>query len=140
MLAVATVQKLGAAAQPAWRDSLGRPELRPYAKIALTEIAGSEPEATVATGLEPEAADIAWVLIDMLAAMSDSPNQLPQMGDAIPAGQEQQVFDAMSLSPHPDAAAVLSLVGKHHPDKRIAKAARRSAYRAGSRPKPPADA
>ncbi len=43
-------------------------------------------------------------------------------------------------SPHPDAAAVLSLSGKHHPDKRIATAARRSAYRTGTRPKPPADA
>ena len=35
-------------------------------------------------------------------------------------------FDAISLSPHPDAADVLSLIGKHHPDKQIAKAARRS--------------
>ncbi|HEV2244386.1 MAG TPA: hypothetical protein VGR98_25335, partial [Streptosporangiaceae bacterium] len=36
LLAVGAAQKLGAAAAPAWRDSLGRPELRPYAKIALT--------------------------------------------------------------------------------------------------------
>jgi hypothetical protein len=141
MLAVATVQKLGAAAEPAWRDSLGRTELRPYAKIALTEIAGGEARVTAPAGLEPEAADIAWVLIDMLAAMSDSPDELPQqIRDSIPAGQEQQVFDAMSLSPHPDAASVLSLIGRHHPDNRIAKAARRSAFRAGTRPKPPADA
>jgi hypothetical protein len=46
------------------------------------------------------------------------------------------VFDAMSYSPHPDAAITLALIGQHHPDKRIAKAARRSAYRAASRPKP----
>jgi hypothetical protein len=67
--------------------------------------------------------------------MSDDPDELPQqIRDAIPPGQEQQAFDAISLSPHPDAASVLSLIGKHHPDKRIAKAARRSAYRAASRP------
>jgi hypothetical protein len=42
------------------------------------------------------------------------------------------VFDAMSSSPHPDAATVRSLIGRRHPDKRIAKAARRSAFRAGS--------
>lgn len=42
----------------------------------------------------------------------------------------------MSRSPHPDAASALSLAGQHHPDKRIAKAARRSAFRASSQPKP----
>ena len=137
LLAVGSVQKLGATAEPAWRDALGRPELRPYAKIALTEIAGGEPGVTVLPGLEPEAADIAWMLTDTLAAMSGDTDDLPrQIRDAIPAGQEQQAFDAISLSPHPDAASVLTLIGKHHPDKRIAKAARRSAYHAASRPKP----
>jgi len=67
--------------------------------------------------------------------MSDDPDELPQqIRDAIPPGQEQQAFDAISLSPHPDAASVLSLIGRNHPDKRIAKAARKSAYRAASRP------
>ena len=46
LLAVATVNGLGTAAEPAWRDALGRPELRAYAKIALTEIAGGEPGVT----------------------------------------------------------------------------------------------
>jgi hypothetical protein len=136
LLAVAAVQKLSATAEPAWRDALARPELRPYAKIALTELAGGEPGITVLPGLEPEAADIAWVLIDTLAVTSDDPDELQQqMRDAIPAGQEQQAFDDISLSPHPDAAAVLTLIGRHHADKQIAKAARRSAYRAASRPK-----
>ena len=136
LLAVAAVQKLGAAAEPAWRDALARPELRPYAKFALTEIAGGEPGVTVLPGLAPEAADIAWMLIDTLAATFGDPDELQQqMRDAVPAGQEQQAFDAISVSPHPDAAAVLTLIGKHHPDKQIAKAARRSAHRASSRPK-----
>lgn len=136
MLAVAAVNRLGAAAEPAWRDSLSRPELRPYAKIALTEIAGGSPGFTMQAGLEPEVGDIAWVLTDMLAALSDSPAELPQMlRESVPVGQEQQVFDAMSQLAHPDVAGVLSLIGKHHPDRRIAKAARRSAYRAGRRPK-----
>jgi hypothetical protein len=69
--------------------------------------------------------------------VSDSPDELPQqLREAVPAGQEQQVFDAISVSAHPDAAGVLSLIGQHHPDKRIAKTARRSAYRAASRPPP----
>ncbi len=137
LLAVGAAQKLGAAAEPAWRDSLGRPELRPYAKIALTQIAGGDPGVTMLPGLEPEVADIAWMLTDTLAATSDDPDELPQqIRDSIPPGQEQQAFDAISLSPHPDAASVLSLIGKHHPDKQIAKAARKSAYKIASRPRP----
>ena len=63
-------------------------------------------------------------------------DELPeQIRDAVPPGQEQQIFDAMSRSPHPDAASVLSLIGRRHPDKPIAKAARTSAHRAASRPK-----
>jgi hypothetical protein len=135
ILAIGTVTRLGTAAEPAWRDALGRQELRPYAKVALTEMAG-EPGVTVLAGLEPEFADLAWLLTDVLAAMSDGPGELPQqIRDSVPPGQEQQMFDAMSRSPHPDAASVLSLIGQHHPDKRIAKAARRSAYHAASRPK-----
>ena len=137
LLAIATLNRLGTAAEPAWRDALGRPELRAYAKIALTEIAGGEPGVTVLPGLEPELDDLAWLLTDVLAALSDDPDELEQqIRDAVPPGQEQQMFDAMSRSSHPDAARALSLIGQHHPDKRIAKAARRSAHRAASRPKP----
>jgi hypothetical protein len=32
-----------------------------------------------------------------------------------------------------DAATVLTAIGRHHPDKRIAKIARKSAYKAASR-------
>jgi len=39
----------------------------------------------------------------------------------------------MARLPHPDVADVLTLIGQHHPDKKVAKAARRSAYRASSR-------
>jgi hypothetical protein len=136
LTAIGAVNRLGTAAESAWRDALGQPELRPYAKIALTGIAGGEPGVTVLAGLEPELADLAWLLTDVLASLSDDPDELPQqIRDSVPPGQEQQVFDAMSRSPHPDAASALSLIGQHHPDKRIAKAARKSAYLAASRPK-----
>jgi hypothetical protein len=140
LLAIETVNRLGAAAEPAWRDALGRPELRAYAKIALTEIAGGEPGVNPVAGLEPELDDLAWLLVDLVAALSEDPDDLPQqISDAIPAGQEQEMFDAMSQSTHPDAADTLSLIGEHHPDKQIAKAARRSAHRAANRPKPTID-
>jgi hypothetical protein len=52
---------------------------------------------------------------------------------AIPAGQEPAVFEMMARVPHPDAASVLTVIGRHHPDKKIAKAARKSGYKAASR-------
>ncbi len=39
----------------------------------------------------------------------------------------------MARVPHPDAADVLTVIGKHHPDKKIAKLARKSAYKAATR-------
>jgi hypothetical protein len=135
MVAVSVVKELGTAAEPAWRDSLGRPELRPYAKIALTEIAGNSLEVAVLPGLEPEADDVAWLLTDVLAAASVAlePEELTrQLGASAPGGQEEMMFGVMARLPHPDAADVLTLIGKHHPDKKVAKAARKSAYRASS--------
>jgi hypothetical protein len=138
LFAISITNRLGAAAEAAWRDSLGALELRPYAKIALTEIAGGSPGITVLPGLEPDADDVAWLLIDTLAAVCmDDPGELSQqLCESVPAGQEQHIFDAMARSPHPDAGSVLSLIGKHHSDKRIAKAARKSAYRSAGQPKP----
>ncbi len=34
---------------------------------------------------------------------------------------------------HPDAASVLTVIGKNHPDNKIAKAARKAAYKAKTR-------
>ena len=56
-----------------------------------------------------------------------------RLGEAVPAGQELAVFELMARVPHPDAADVLTVIGKHHPDKKIAKLARKSAYKAASR-------
>jgi len=39
----------------------------------------------------------------------------------------------MARVPHPEAADVLTVIGRQHPDKKIAKLARKSAYKAASR-------
>ena len=128
MTAVTAVRRLGDAAEPGWRAALDVPALRPYAKMALAD--GAQPE------LEPQASDIAWLVADMLAAMPEElePDELAaEFAEAIPAGTEEALFDAMARLPHPDAAAVLTLIGEQHPDKKTAKAARRYAYKAASR-------
>jgi hypothetical protein len=61
----------------------------------------------------------------------DGPEDIArQLGDAVPAGREQEIFEVMWRIPHPSADDVLSLLGAHHPDKTIAKAARKAAFKA----------
>lgn len=137
LLAVAAVTRIGAAAAPAWRDSLNVPPMSGYAKItlALLEDGGT---AGRPAGLEPSPADVAWMATDLLALACDDeypdPDELVvTFNEAVPAGGEAALFDTMSRGVHPDAAAVLNHVGKYHPDKRVAKAARTAAHKAASR-------
>src|SRR5207244_13592868 len=134
------VTELGALAEPVWREVLGQTELRPYAKAALATLSGADPGAASLPGLELDDHDLAWMITDALAAegwddLSDDAGREPEilakrLGEAIPAGRELAVFELMARVSHPDAADVLSVIGKHHPDKKIAKLARKSAYKA----------
>jgi len=55
------------------------------------------------------------------------------LGEVVPHGQEQNSFEAMARLPHRQVAEVLTVIGKHHPDKKTTKLARRAAYKAGTR-------
>jgi hypothetical protein len=142
MLAVAAVTRIGAPAEAAWRDSLGVPQVRAYAKVALAQLAGVDPEGTGPVDLPPELEmgpeDLAWVATDLLTLAIDDefpdPDYLAvSFREAVPAGREPLLFDGMARSAHPDAEEVLNHLGKHHPDKQIAKAARTAAHKAASR-------
>jgi hypothetical protein len=144
ILAVSVVvTELGADAEPVWREALDRIELRGYAKAALAALSGGDPAVASLPGLRPDDHDLAWMITDALAAegwddLSDEAGHEPEvlaqrLGEAIPAGQEPAVFELMARIPHPEAADVLTVIGRHHPDKKIAKLARKSAYKAASR-------
>jgi len=143
VLAVAVVTELGAPAEPAWRDVLDQMELRGYAKAILATLGSGDPATAVPSGLELSDDDLAWVLTDALVAdgwddVDDEVEYEPaalakRLGEAIPAGREPAVFEMIARVPHPAAASVLTVIGRHHPDKKIAKAARKSAYKAASR-------
>ena len=137
LLAVAAVTRIGAAAAPAWRDSLDVLPMSGYAKITLAMLE-DDGSAGRPAGLEPSPADVAWMATDLLALACDDeypdPDELVvSFDEAVPAGGEAALFDAMSRGVHPDAVAVLNHVGKYHPDKRVAKAARTAAHKAASR-------
>jgi hypothetical protein len=135
LIGVAITTELGAAAEPAWRDCLSQVALRGYAKAALARLAGQE----IPDDLEP--ADITWLAADTLAAAGlldldaeHDPAELARLlGEVVPRGQEQNAFEAMARLPHRQVAEVLTVIGRHHPDKKTAKLARRAAYKAGTR-------
>ena len=144
ILAISVVMtEIGAPAEPVWREELSRIELRGYAKAALATLSGGYPAAAPLPGLEPDGHDVAWMITDALAAdgwddpgddVGREPEALAKrLGEAIPAGQELAIFELMARLPHPDAADVLTVIGRCHPDKKIAKLARKSAYKAATR-------
>jgi hypothetical protein len=142
ILAVAVATELGAAAEPAWRDALGQVELRGYARAVLATLASGDP-AVVPPGFELADDELAWMLTDSLVvdgwddvdgdAEYEPADLAERLRDAIPAGRELAAFEMMARVPHPDAVSVLTTIGRYHPDKRIAKIARKSAYKAASR-------
>jgi hypothetical protein len=142
LVAVNLTRRIGAAAHQAWRDAMQRPELRGYARIALTVLAADLPESTLPLVLEPEPDDLTWVATDLLALACGDDDPDPddiaaQFAEAVPPGQESWIIDQMSRSSHPDVAHVLTVLGRYHPDRRVAKQARRSA-RAAARNRPTA--
>jgi hypothetical protein len=44
-----------------------------------------------------------------------------------------QIFEVMARTGHPAASVVLTAIGQAHPDRQIAKAARKAAFKARSR-------
>ena len=142
MIAVAAVTSLGAQAEPAWRDRLAVPQVRAYAKVALAQLSGIDPEDTGPLDLPEELAmtpeDLAWVATDLLTLAIDEEFPDPEylaisFREAVPAGREQMLFDGMARSTHPDVVDVLDHLGEYHPDKQIARTARTTAHKAASR-------
>jgi hypothetical protein len=144
MIAVAAVTGIGEAAAPAWRDNLGVPQVRAYAKVALAQLSAAESDADadgpadLPAELEMTPEDLAWVATDLLSLAIDEefpdPDYLAvSFREAVPAGREQMLFEGMARGSHPETVVVLNHLGEYHPDKQVAKAARAAAHRAASR-------
>jgi len=136
LVAVSLVRRIGLDASAAWRDAMQRPELRGYARIALSALSADLPESALPAVIEPDPDDLARVAADLLALACGQDNPDPeqvaaQFSEAVPAGWEQWILDLMSRSPHPDVIQVLAALGRHHPDRWMAKIAKRAARAAG---------
>ena len=139
--AITIVSRLGQAAEPAWREALDRVELRCYAKPQLAKLAGLDPEGTdLPAELEPERADVAWLIADTFGPFSHFdlgqetfPFDFAELKRVSGLEKPDEAFEAMARLDHPDAEAVLTMIGRHASDKATAKAARRAAYKASTR-------
>jgi hypothetical protein len=121
--ATSAVVDLGGVVEPVWRAALEDDVLRPYAKLAL-KVA------------DPTMSERGWIAVDSITVAmisGDLGQVLASIEAFLPAGAEEDLLDAMWRLPHPDALEVLEVVGEYHPDKKIAKLARRAAHRAASR-------
>ena len=45
----------------------------------------------------------------------------------MPAGEEEWIFELMARSSHPDVGRVLDVLDAYHPDRRVARSARKAA-------------
>ncbi|GII67017.1 hypothetical protein Skr01_71020 [Sphaerisporangium krabiense] len=126
-VALTIVDRLGPEAAPAVRDVLDDPCLRPH---ALVWLASHDMEAPAPTPREA-----LWAGVDTLAFAlareADDPDEIARsLAQSAPSAQ---VIEDMWQVDHPDVAEVLDLLGRHLPDRALAKAARKAAFKARSR-------
>lgn len=123
--ATALAARLGEAALDGWRAALVDPTLRPYSKQELAELVGAAPE------LELQPDDVAWLLADSLTGVDEAyrPEELAEyLAESVPPDAEE-VFERLWRLEHPGVHETLTLIGRHHPDKKVAKAARKAAFK-----------
>ncbi|MFG2331375.1 hypothetical protein ACGFMM_17305 [Streptomyces sp. NPDC048604] len=119
---------VGAEAEPAVREVLDDPELGGLARVWLAERGAADVPA-------PPEAMIFWLAVDTIAAQLEMDGDLEELQDLIEGltGRHDGFFDAVWRVEHPATADVLEAMGRLHRDKRIAKEARKSAFKARSR-------
>ncbi|WP_329408625.1 hypothetical protein OG802_08305 [Streptomyces sp. NBC_00704] len=118
---------VGGQAEPAVRAVLADPELGGLARVWLSELGATDVPA-------PSEDLVFWLTVDTLAAQLAAEGNSEEL-QALVEGLAQQhggFFAAAWRVDHPATADVLEAMGRLHPDKRIAKEARKAAFKARS--------
>ncbi|MFF8998375.1 hypothetical protein [Streptomyces achromogenes] len=118
---------LGAEAEPALREVLDDPELGGLARVWLSERG--------AAGVPAPSQDLVfWLTIDTLAAQLAAEGNSEELRALVEglAAQHSGFFAAAWRVDHPATAEVLDAMGRLHPDKKVAKEARKAAFKARS--------
>ncbi|WSQ08237.1 hypothetical protein OG604_10970 [Streptomyces sp. NBC_01231] len=118
---------VGDEAEPALREVLDDPELGGLARVWLTERGAPDVPA-------PSEDLVFWLTVDTVAAQLAAEGNSDELRELVEglAQQHSGFFTAAWRVDHPAAADVLEAMGRLHPDKRIAKEARKAAFKARS--------
>ncbi|MEU2772002.1 hypothetical protein ABZ646_03530 [Streptomyces sp. NPDC007162] len=118
---------LGPEAEPALREVLDDPELGGLARVWLAERGAADVP-------QPSQDLIFWLTIDTVAAQlaaEGNSEELQLLVEGL-ARQHAGFFAEAWRVEHPDTADVLEAMGRLHPDKKVAKEARKAAFKARS--------
>ncbi|MEU8590604.1 hypothetical protein AB0C59_26910 [Streptomyces sp. NPDC048664] len=118
---------IGAEAEPALREVLDDAELGGLARVWLTEHGAADVPV-------PTEAMVFWLTIDTVAAQlaaEGNSTELQALVEGL-AAQHSGFFDAAWRVDHPATPEVLEAMGRLHPDKKVAKEARKAAFKARS--------
>lgn len=118
---------VGASAEPALREVLDDAELGGLARVWLTENGAVDVPA-------PSEAMVYWLTIDTVAAQLAAEGNSVELRALVEglAQQHSGFFAAVWRVDHPATADVLEAMGRLHPDKKVAKEARKAAFKARS--------
>jgi hypothetical protein len=118
---------VGASAEPALREVLDDAELGGLARVWLTEHGAADVPP-------PTEAMVYWLTIDTVAAQLAAEGNSEELRALVQglAQQHSGFFAAVWRVEHPATADVLEAMGRLHPDKKVAKEARKAAFKARS--------
>ncbi|MFH9066913.1 hypothetical protein ACH4GM_37795 [Streptomyces coeruleorubidus] len=118
---------VGASAEPALREVLDDAELGGLARVWLSEHGAADVPA-------PSEAMVYWLTIDTVAAQLAAEGNSEELRALVEglARQHGGFFEAVWRVEHPATADVLEAMGRLHPDKKVAKEARKAAFKARS--------
>ncbi|MEV4114189.1 hypothetical protein [Nonomuraea sp. NPDC049695] len=124
--AASVVGTLGEAAVPAWQAALKQPSLRPYAATHLSQLG-------IEGAPEPTQDDTHWLILDMWTisaglGRSEFVSSLRDIGPEM----VNSLLEVVWRIPHAHVEELLDLISQVHPDKQVAKAARRALFKARS--------
>jgi hypothetical protein len=128
LVAQQTLSLLGGEAEAAIREVLDDRELGGLARVWLTEQGVADVPA-------PDEAMVFWLTVDTLAAQLDTHDDAELLQELVSDLVARHVgfFATAWRVDHPATADVLEAMGRLHPDKAVAKEARKAAFKARSR-------
>ncbi|MQY12335.1 hypothetical protein SRB5_24680 [Streptomyces sp. RB5] len=117
----------GPDAEPALRDVLDDRELGGLARVWLAEHGAADVP-------QPDEQMVLWLTVDTIAAQLGRPD-LVELADLVEGlvAQHTGFFDRAWRIDHPAVGDVLEAMGRLHPDRAVAKQARKAAFKARSR-------